>query len=93
MMGVFEVPVDDTPGAELGSRPDAGATAPVPSLSFGEAEAIGVACFDRWEKMAGDTPPLGRDDLGWADLVQLVWRRGTAALALRQAQDSRETKA
>lgn len=58
--------------------------AAVSPLSFAEAEAIGVACFDRWEKMAGEgSAPLSRDDMGWADLVQFIWRTGTSAIADR----------
>ncbi|WP_411340330.1 hypothetical protein V6U71_21570 [Sphingopyxis sp. J-6] len=64
----------------------AGAETPaaVSPLSFAEAEAIGAACFDRWEKMAGEgSAPLTREDMGWADLVQFVWRSGMAAIAER----------
>lgn len=63
-------------------RPDPAAA--VSPLSFAEAEAIGAICFDRWEKMAGEgSAPLPREDMGWADLVQFVWRSGMAALADR----------
>jgi hypothetical protein len=60
--------------------------AAVSPLTFAEAEAIGAACFDRWEKMAGEgTAPLSREDMGWADLVQFVWRSGMGAIADRRS--------
>lgn len=36
-------------------------------LTFAEAEAIGVAIYDRY-MFHNLTPPMGRDDLGWAML-------------------------
>jgi hypothetical protein len=44
-----------------------------PLLTFAQAEQIGQDLHDHWEKMAG-AAPMGRDDLGWADLVQRVVR-------------------
>lgn len=43
-------------------------------LTFGQAEQIGQEMHDRF--VANDvTPPMPRDDMGWADLVQFVMRR------------------
>jgi hypothetical protein len=43
------------------------------TLTFGQAERVGVALHDRWEKMTGEAP-LKRDDLAWGDVVQFVIR-------------------
>lgn len=59
-----------------------------PLLTFTDAETIGIALHDRWEKMTGK-PPLTRDDLGWGDLVQFVIREARAIdAAKREAQDN-----
>lgn len=57
----------------------------VPLLRFAEAEALGHALHDHWEKMSG-TPPLRRDDMGWADVVQFVLRKAFEAEVARQDQ-------
>lgn len=51
-------------------------------LTFAEAEQIGQEMHDRF--VANDvTPPLTRDDLGWADMVQFIMRRANDAAASR----------
>jgi hypothetical protein len=58
-----------------------------PLLSFTDAETIGIALHDRWEKMTGE-PPLTRDDLGWADVVQFIIREARAIdAAKREVRD------
>lgn len=53
---------------------------PVPPLvTFTEAEAIGGELHDRWAKFTRETPPLGREDFAWADMVQFVIRRADEA--------------
>jgi hypothetical protein len=44
------------------------------TLTFGQAERVGVALHDRWEKVTGKAPPMPVDSLAWGDLVQLVIR-------------------
>ena len=44
-----------------------------PLLTFAQAEAVGQALHDHWEKMAGSAP-LHREDQGWGDIVQFVIR-------------------
>ena len=52
-------------------------------LTFAEAEIIGIALHDRL--VANDvTPPLARDDMAWADLVQFVMRQAAEAHAARK---------
>ncbi|HEX4736711.1 MAG TPA: hypothetical protein VH331_04020 [Allosphingosinicella sp.] len=59
----------------------------VPRLSFDDAEAVGAAFHDQWEKLVGPAP-IGRDDLAWADLVQFVTRAASSRLAQRQETDN-----
>jgi hypothetical protein len=49
------------------------------TLTFGQAERVGVALHDRWKKMTGEAP-LTRDDLGWGDIVQFVIRTAQEAI-------------
>ena len=57
--------------------------APVPPiLRFDDAQAVGEAVHDQWEKLVGPAP-LARDDLAWADLVQFVARAARARVAER----------
>lgn len=43
------------------------------TLTFGQAERVGQALHDRWEKMTGKAP-LEREDMGWGDIIQFVIR-------------------
>ncbi len=54
-------------------------------LSFSEAEALGQELHDRWALMAGDAPPLRRDDYGWGDVVQFIVRRSREIATAREA--------
>lgn len=45
----------------------------IPLITFGQAEVVGRALHDRWEKMTGRAP-LDVEDMAWADLVQFVLR-------------------
>lgn len=55
----------------------------IPLITFAEAEWIGQEMHDRF--VANDvTPPLTRDDMGWADMVQFVMRRANEAVMARQ---------
>jgi hypothetical protein len=56
---------------------------PPPLLTFAEAETVGAQLHDHWLKMAGEVP-MGREDCGWADIVQQVLRRA------RDVVDGRE---
>lgn len=57
--------------------------APVPPLlRFEDAQAVGEAVHDQWEKLVGPAP-IARDDLAWADLVQFVARTARARVAER----------
>jgi hypothetical protein len=55
-------------------------------ISFGEAQAAGAVAHDQSEKPA---PPadLRRDDLAWADLVQLVIGSVRARMMRRSADE------
>jgi hypothetical protein len=53
------------------------------TLTFGQAERVGVALHDRWEKMTG-VAPLKRDDLAWGDIVQFVIRTAQEAVEARE---------
>lgn len=56
-----------------------------PILTFAQAEKLGQEMHDRF--VANDvTPPLTRDDMGWADMVQFVMRRAGDLVADRIAQ-------
>lgn len=57
---------------------------PMPMLTFGEAEAVGRRLHDHWAKMTTDEPPMLPDDLGWADLVQLVAREARGLVRARR---------
>lgn len=56
-----------------------------PLITFGEAEAIGHALHDHWEKM-GATPPLDRQDMAWGDIVQFVLRKASEAVLAREGE-------
>lgn len=43
-------------------------------LTFAQAEKLGQEMHDRFVS-DGRTPPMPRDDLAWADMVQFVMRR------------------
>ena len=61
----------------------------IPLITFAEAEQIGQEMHDRF--VANDvTPPLSRDDLGWADMVQFVMRRANDAVMARAARNETE---
>ena len=57
-----------------------------PLITFAEAEAIGAAVHDRLVAMAV-TPPMTRDDMGWADLAQFVSRQIGDTIAAREKGD------
>lgn len=46
---------------------------PPPLLSFDDAQKVGQQLHDHWVKHAG-AAPMGREDMGWGDLVQFVVR-------------------
>ena len=56
---------------------------PMPLLTFSDAEAVGAALHDHWQKMTGSAP-IERGDLAWADMVQFVARTARARAAERQ---------
>ena len=60
----------------------------LPLLSYDEAQAVGAAVHDHWLRMTGEAP-LGRDHLGWADLVQFVTRKACERVVEREADDDR----
>jgi hypothetical protein len=41
---------------------------------------------DHWVRMTGEAP-IGRDNLGWADLVQFVTRKACERVVERDADD------
>jgi hypothetical protein len=55
-----------------------------PLITFAEAEAVGAALHDHFEKQLGTTP-MARDDMGWGDVVQFVLRTASAAVRARDA--------
>ena len=60
----------------------------VPILTYDEARDVGAAVHDHWLRMTG-AAPIGRDDLGWADLVQFVTRKACERVVEREgAADS-----
>lgn len=54
----------------------------LPLLSFDEAQDVGAAVHDHWLRMTGEAP-IGRDNLGWADLVQFVTRKACECVVAR----------
>lgn len=59
----------------------------IPALSFADAEAVGEALHDHWQKMTGSAP-IARGDLAWADLVQFVARTARGVAASRRESQS-----
>ena len=55
----------------------------VPILTYDEAQDVGAAVHDHWLRMTGEAP-IGRDNLGWADLVQFVTRKACERLVERE---------
>jgi hypothetical protein len=60
----------------------------VPILSYDEAQDVGAAVHDHWLRMTG-AAPIGRDHLGWADLVQFVTRKACERVVAREGEDDR----
>ena len=58
----------------------------VPILSYDEAQDVGAAVHDHWLRMNG-AAPIGRDHLGWADLVQFVTRKACERVVEREGAD------
>ena len=58
----------------------------MPVLSYDEAQEVGAAVHDHWLRLTGEAP-IGRDDLGWADLVQFVTRKACERVVEREAAD------
>ena len=58
----------------------------MPLLSYDEAQEVGAAVHDHWLRLTGEAP-IGRDDLGWADLVQFVTRKACERVVEREAAD------
>jgi len=54
----------------------------LPILSYDEAQYVGADVHDHWLRMTG-AAPIGRDDLGWADLVQFVTRKACERVVAR----------
>lgn len=59
---------------------------PMPLLTYDEAQDVGAAVHDHWLRMTGEAP-IGRDHLGWADLVQFVTRKACERVVAREAGD------
>jgi hypothetical protein len=59
----------------------------VPILTYDEAQDVGAAVHDHWLRMTGEAP-IGRDNLGWADLVQFVTRKACERVVEREATDN-----
>jgi hypothetical protein len=71
-------------------------TTTLPILTYAEAQSVGEVVHDHWLRMIGEAP-IGRDNLGWADLVQFrhpqglragdraqcLWRRSARVTACR----------
>jgi hypothetical protein len=55
-----------------------------PLLSYDEAQDVGAAVHDYWLRLTGEAT-IGRDNLGWADLVQFVTRKAWERVVARQA--------
>ena len=55
----------------------------MPILSFDEAQKVGADVHDHWLRLTGEAP-IGRDDLGWADLVQFVTRKACERVVARE---------
>jgi hypothetical protein len=60
----------------------------VPILSFDEAQDVGAAVHDHWLRMTGEAT-IGRDNPGWADLVQFVTRKACERVVEREGADDR----
>ena len=58
----------------------------VPILTYDEAQEVGAAVHDHWLRMTG-AAPIGRDDLGWADLVQFVTRKACERMVEREGAE------
>lgn len=58
----------------------------LPILSYDEAQDVGAALHDHWLRLTG-AAPIGRDDLGWADLVQFVTRKACERVVAREEED------
>lgn len=56
-----------------------------PLLSYDEAQDVGAAVHDHWLRLTGEAP-IGRDNLGWADLVQFVTRKACERVVEREAE-------
>ena len=56
----------------------------LPILTYDEAQDVGAAVHDHWLRMNGEAP-IGRDHLGWADLVQFVTRKACERVVEREA--------
>ena len=57
----------------------------LPRLGFDDAQKVGEAFHDQWEKLIGPAP-VDRDDLVWADLVQFVARAVRLRAREREAE-------
>jgi len=56
-----------------------------PLLTFAEAQALGEELHDYWAKQLDQaSPPMTRDDFGWADAVQFVLRRASGIARARE---------
>ena len=58
-------------------------------ITFAEAEAIGTAIHDRFIAMSV-TPPMKRDDMGWADIAQFVARQIGDAISAREDKEEND---
>jgi predicted protein tyrosine phosphatase len=58
----------------------------MPILSYDEAQDVGAAVHDHWLRMTGEAP-IGRDQLGWADLVQFVTCKACERVVEREAAE------
>ena len=56
----------------------------LPLLTFDEAQSVGEAMHDHWQRITGDAP-IARDNLAWADLVQFVTRKACECVIGRDA--------
>jgi hypothetical protein len=54
-----------------------------PLITFAEAEQLGGDLHDHWATMAGTLPPLDREDMAWADIVQFILRRASEVVRAR----------
>lgn len=58
----------------------------LPILIYDEAQDVGAAVHDQWLRTTAEAP-IGRDDLGWADLVQFVTRKACERVVEREGAD------